>query len=234
MSINEMARGTNELWNLFDARDEGVLSPLTTVKCPKPDQAFFLPIYHRNKDIGNPKVVDPEARQWHQFSDLSMMEPFTWSTFRELHRFGLQPTPFRIFEKPPLEANLRCYPWLVVEHKREKSEREGLEQVVNCQAANAAACAVNLIRHTAQYAAELPEHAHIPPIPVITTVDEVTTKRRQQGYVMRAIWKGDITQLKDVLKLKMLLDNAHTWATRVFKPLISSYIQQWNGSSSFP
>ncbi|KAH7259274.1 uncharacterized protein BKA55DRAFT_736073 [Fusarium redolens] len=25
----------------------------------------------------------------------------------------------------------------------------------------------------------------------------------------------------------MIIDNAHTWATRVFKPLISSYIEQW-------
>ncbi|RKL27514.1 hypothetical protein BFJ72_g13101 [Fusarium proliferatum] len=44
---------------------------------------------------------------------------------------------------------------------------------------------------------------------------------------MRAIWDGEMTKLADVAMFQMVLDNAHTWATRVFKPLISSYIEQW-------
>ncbi|KAF4340302.1 hypothetical protein FBEOM_5813 [Fusarium beomiforme] len=248
---DQVTRSTDELWNLFEPDLERTSSSLKPVKCPKPDQAFFLPIYHRHKNIGLPKVIDPKARQWNQHSDCWAMEPFTWTTLQELNKFGLQPTPFRIFEKPPLEANLRCYPWLIVEHKREKHQAEGLERVVNCQAANAAACAVHLIQHTAQHAVKLPRHAHIPPVPVISTVgpcvkvwvmyyaedfdapstrrdtDEVVTKKRKEGYVMRAIWKGDITKITDILAFQMIIDNAHTWATRAFKPLISSYIEQW-------
>ncbi|KAF5567270.1 hypothetical protein FNAPI_734 [Fusarium napiforme] len=44
---------------------------------------------------------------------------------------------------------------------------------------------------------------------------------------MRVIWNGEMTRLADVVALQMILDNAHTWATRVFKPLIASYIEQW-------
>ncbi|RBQ77187.1 hypothetical protein FVER14953_13951 [Fusarium verticillioides] len=179
------------------------------------------------------------------------MEPFTWSTLQALNKVGLESSPFRIFDKNPLEANLRCYPWLIIEHKREKDQNEGLERVVNCQAANAAACAISLVQQTAQYAIKLPRHAHIPPIPTITTVgsfvtvwlmyfaenfdapcsrrdtDEVLTRRRKEGYVMRAIWKGDIKNLADILAFQMIIDNAHTWATRVLKPLIATYIEQW-------
>ncbi|KAF4436007.1 hypothetical protein FACUT_6778 [Fusarium acutatum] len=106
-------------------------------------------------------------------------------------------------------------------------------------------------RHTAQYAVKLPKHAHIPPIPVITTIGpsvkvwimyyatdfdapcchrettEEIVKRRKEGYMMRVIWNGDMTKLADVVMFQMVLDNAHTWATRAFKPLIASYIEQW-------
>jgi hypothetical protein len=44
---------------------------------------------------------------------------------------------------------------------------------------------------------------------------------------MRAIWKGDIKNLTDILAFQMIIDNAHTWATRVLKPLIATYIEQW-------
>lgn len=42
---------------------------------------------------------------------------------------------------------------------------------------------------------------------------------------MRAIWKGDVKSLTDIMAFWMILDNAHTWATRVFKPTIASYIE---------
>ncbi|RBA15619.1 hypothetical protein FPRO05_12226 [Fusarium proliferatum] len=243
-------RETNGLWDLFKKDEEVGIGSHKSLSSPKPDQAFFLPIYHNRHPTGIPTVVDPNARQWDRTQEISAMEPFTWSTLKRLHEFGLQPAPFKLFKKPPLEANLKCYPWLVVEHKKEKQD-DGLVRDVCCQAANAAACAISLIRHTAQYAIKLPKQAHIPPIPVITTIGpsvkvwiiyyatdfdapcchrettEVIVKRRKEGYIMRAIWDGEMTKLADVVMFQMVLDNAHTWATRVFKPLISSYIEQW-------
>ncbi|KAF5722921.1 hypothetical protein FMUND_2278 [Fusarium mundagurra] len=219
-SKEDSRRSSNQIWTLFEPDQKATTTRLRPVKSPKPDQAFFLPIYHHHNNTGLPKVVDPKARQWSQACGSRSMEPFTWSTLQALNKFGLEPSPFRIFDKSPLDANLRCYPWLVIEHKREKDKNEALERVVMCQAANGAACAISLVQQTAQYAVKLPRHAHIPPIPVVTTVGSFVT-------VMRAIWKGDIRNLTDIMAFQMIIDNAHTWATRVFKPLIASYIEQW-------
>jgi hypothetical protein len=205
--FNMVNRSSDQIWTLFEPDQTATTTRLRPVKSPKPDQVFFLPIYHHHNNTRLPKVVDPKARQWSQAGDSRAMEPFTWSTLQALNKVGLEPSPFRTIDKPPLEANLRCYPWLIIEHKREKDQNEGLERVVNCQAANAAACAISLVQQTAQYAFKLPRHAHIPPIPTITTVgsfvtvwlmyfaenfdapcsrrdtDEVLTRRRKEGYV---------------------------------------------------
>ncbi|KAF4954396.1 hypothetical protein FSARC_12139 [Fusarium sarcochroum] len=244
-------RETNERWDLFKDDGTTAIASFESLKSPQPDQAFFLPIYHTDVAGGIPTIVDPEARQWNQAQDSSIMEPFSWETLIGLNAFGLQPSPVRIFHKPPLEAHLKCYPWLIVEHKKENGKNGGLERDVCCQGANAAASAVSLVRHSAQYAVELPGQAHIPPIPVITTVgsrvtvwimyfakdfeapcsrrdtNEVTSRRREEGYIMRTIWKGDMAKLVDILKFRIILENTHTWAMRAFKPLISTYIEQW-------
>ncbi|KLO95091.1 uncharacterized protein Y057_6682 [Fusarium fujikuroi] len=248
---DQVIRSSDQIWTLFEPDKKATTTRLRPVKSPKPDQVFFLPIYHHHNNTGLPKVVDPKARQWNHAGDSRAMEPFTWWTLQRLNKVGLEPSPFRIFDKSPLGANLRCYPWLIVEHKREKDQNEALERVVICQAANAAACAISLVQQTAQYAVRLPRHAHIPPIPAITTIgssvtvwlmyfaedfdapcsrrdtDEVLTRRRNEGYVMRAIWKGDVKNHTDIIAFQMIIDNAHTWATRVFKPTVASYIQQW-------
>ncbi|KAM0417109.1 hypothetical protein ACHAPT_012884 [Fusarium lateritium] len=248
-----LKRETNELWDLF----KGDGSPgfgsfgFERLKCPKPDQAFYLPIYHFDSKYGIPTIIDPEARQWNRAPDTSIMDTFSWSTLKKLHEFGLQPTPVRIFQKQPMEANLKCYPWLIVEHKKEDEAGGRPARVVSCQAANAAACAVSLVRESAKYAVELPDQAQIPPIPAVTNIgsrvtlwvmyfaknfeapcssrvtEEVTTKRRNQGYIMRAVWNGDMTKIVDIVKFQMILENTHTWAMRAFKPLMSSYIDQW-------
>lgn len=189
------------MWTLFDGANG--LGSFESMKRPKPDHAFFLPIYHSANKAGIPTISDPEARQWHQVQGPLGSEPFSWSTLKKLNEFGLQPTPRRIFNQQPLEADLKCYPWFVVEHKK---ENESVRNVY-CQAANAAACAVSLVQHSAQYAVKLLEEAHVPPIPAMTTVgsrvtiwlmhyakgfdapcsrrstNEVRTKRRKEGYV---------------------------------------------------
>lgn len=45
--------------------------------------------------------------------------------------------------------------------------------------------------------------------------------------IMRAIWKGDMTKLDDIIQFQLILENTHTWTMRVFKPLMASYIGQW-------
>lgn len=125
-------------------------------------------MYHLDAEPIIPRIGDPEARQWNQAPNYSLVEPFSWTALKELHTFGLRSTPFRVFNKPPMEASLNCYPWLIVEHKKEGVS--GAEETVCCQAANAGACAIKLNQISARYAVELPDNAHVPPIPTVTTI----------------------------------------------------------------
>ncbi|KAI6777465.1 hypothetical protein HG530_001410 [Fusarium avenaceum] len=183
-----------------------------------------------------PHGVGSASRQWHKNSIPSMVEPFSWSLFQELFEHGLRPTPFSTLgkkakkSKGPSTEDLKCYPWLIVEFK---SEDDSLMEEVCCQGANASACAVNLNRIAAKYATEEAEDGQVPPIPVITTVGPKVkawiTKgdNVQEGYLMRCIWEGNMTNLTHVVEFKLMLENTHTWATRVFKPLLGTYIHKW-------
>ena len=196
-------RESDESSDLFEKDSEAGVGFFKCLKRPKPDQAFFLPIYHLEAGGRIPAIVNPEARQWNQTPNVLAIEPFSWETLKRLNAFGLQPEPRRIFNKPRVEARLKCYPWFIVEHKKEDERGE----VVSCQAANAAACALSLVQNSARYAVELIDQAHIPPIPVMTSIGsrvtiwiayygknsdapcqskytfEVTVKRRKEGYV---------------------------------------------------
>ncbi|KAF4952733.1 hypothetical protein FGADI_6485 [Fusarium gaditjirri] len=249
---------TDALWETFNGKGEDVdcltARPFETVKCPKPDYAFYLPMYHLTTESRIPEITDHRAREWHKAPTPSLVESFSWSNLKMLHKNGLRPTPFRVFNKEPREKDLKCFPWLLVEYKKEKYtsfERERLEETVSCQAANGSASAIKLNQIAARYTIELPDEAHIPPIPVVTTVGPkvkvwitylakdcmvryrgryLSTSiwaRRSQAYIMKCIWKGDMTVPQDIVKFRLILENTYTWATRVFKPLITTYIDQW-------
>ena len=44
---------------------------------------------------------------------------------------------------------------------------------------------------------------------------------------MKCIWLGYMTTAIDIMRFQALLENCHTWAMRVLRPWISSYIDQW-------
>ncbi|CAG1959553.1 unnamed protein product [Fusarium graminearum] len=181
------------------------------------------------------------------------VESFSFSALKELYQHGLRPSPFNAFKKEVTEKHLRCFPWLVIEMKK-KHTRRGLinksKEEAYCQAANGSGCAVRLNQIAAKFAVELPGQGQIPPIPAVTTAGpEVKvwityfaknfiahrshTKRGQclepidQGYMMQCIWTGDMTNLEDVKKFRLILGNTYDWATQVFKPMMNTYIRQW-------
>ncbi|ENH74920.1 hypothetical protein FOC1_g10002465 [Fusarium oxysporum f. sp. cubense race 1] len=192
--------------------------------------------------------------EWHKASTPSLVESFSWSKLKKLHEHGLRSSPFHAFKKKqPLENDMKCYPWLVVEHKHKKNTFEKLREKAYCQAVNASGCAVRLNQITAKFAVELPKEAHIPPIPAVTTVgpevkvwityfakdfmayyyadeeySEQSFQRCEQGYMMQCIWEGDITNPHDIIKFRLILENTYTWATRVYKPLLTTYIDRWS------
>ncbi|KAI9162847.1 Lactoylglutathione lyase [Paramyrothecium foliicola] len=249
--------GNNEPWRLFDGRrqddDTSPLHAFEREKCPKPDYSCFLPMYRLDADLKMPKAHVSEDRDWHQSPNHPVIEQFSWTLLKKLRSYGLQSTPFKVFHAEPRENGLKCFPWLIVEHKKEAFDSETrVREVVYCQAANAAACAVQLNVQAAKYALKSANFSHIPPIPVITTIgpelkiwimyyaqnfdapvehqawrDEPLVKKHDRGYVMRGIWEGDVMDVEDTAKFRIILENIHTWAVRVFRPLISSYIDSW-------
>lgn len=44
---------------------------------------------------------------------------------------------------------------------------------------------------------------------------------------MQCIWTGDITKKDDILKFRAILENTSTWGTRIFRPLMAKFINQW-------
>ncbi|KAF5703414.1 hypothetical protein FMUND_12996 [Fusarium mundagurra] len=242
---------TDALWGAFDKNDEDN----ELVKAPKPDLVFSLPMYHLDTHI--PMITDHEAHQWHEASAPSLVESFSWSSLKKLHKSGLRATPFNVFStkesQEPQERDLSCFPWLVFECKkanRTPGELERLQEVVYCQAANASGCAVKLNQSAANYAIKLPYNAEIPPVASVTTVgpqvkvwitffapdfmaysydvnDKQMYDRQKKGYMMQCIWTGDMTEPQDIIKFRLILENTYTWAKRVFKPLIATYIDQW-------
>ncbi|KAI7759957.1 hypothetical protein LZL87_010379 [Fusarium oxysporum] len=238
---------TNAIWGTFNKKNERN----EVFKAPKSDLVFYLPMYHLDTYI--PTITDHEAQQWHKASTPSLVESFSWSTLKKLHGVGLLATPFNVFdEEEPQEQDLSCFPWLVVEYKKAKSapgELDRLKEVVYCQAANASGCAVQLNENAAKYAIKLAGDAEVPPVASVTTVgpqvkvwttffakgfmayrcDNGNQKyhRQEKGYMMQCIWTGDMTEPQDILKFRLILENTYTWAKRVFKPLIATYIDQW-------
>lgn len=161
-------------WTAFSGKadDTDDLVGFQKVKCPKPDFAFHLPLYHFDEDNSIPRIKSPSARQW-QLHNSPLMETFSWSLHKKLHANGLRSSPIRLFQNEPAEATLQCYPWLIVEHKKEIALQA--EVTVKCQAANDGACAIRLNQNAARYAVELEDSAHIPPIATITTNGSLVT-----------------------------------------------------------
>ncbi|KAH7312586.1 hypothetical protein B0I35DRAFT_437331 [Stachybotrys elegans] len=245
---------TNELWTIFNGTDHDLVhsEAFNSEKTPKPDCAFYLPMYNLDSAPRNP-LSGNDTWQWHESPNTSLVEPFSWSVLKALSEHGLKPTPFRPFRHQPTEAMLKCYPWFIVEHKKSIYDRNSRpEEVVCCQALNASACAVQLNKIASKYAVELANDAQVPPTPVMTTVGSrvkiwITHFARdfsaplsfqqskcKQGFIMRAIWEGDMMKLNDVIMLRLILENTHTWAMRTYKPLISSHINQWRFVHSQP
>src|SRR5690349_20538779 len=50
--------------------------------------------------------------------------------------------------------------------------------------------------------------------------------------MMQCIWMGDMTDLHAIQEFRLILENTHTWAVRVFRPLSSTYVEQWRYAHS--
>lgn len=157
-------------WNLF-AKGKGLRPETCELTEPKPDYVAYFPIYDFNK---GGRILTSDRWNWPNNANESLVKNFLRSTLEHLATHGLQPSPAGIFQKQrraKIEiSDSLCYPWLVVEHKKDKVSMDK-KIYCYCQAANAAQAVLKMHQILAQYAeGKANDATHIPPITTITTV----------------------------------------------------------------
>lgn len=194
----------------------------------------------------------PQKWLWTVQPKDAMVTNLSRETLQHLAAHGLYSVVADSAQKQRFTKNLRlsdhmCFPWLVMEHKKDKHTTEHCY----CQAANGTSAAVLLLENLCKY--ETPSHLnlHIPPVIGITTGGGevrvwitystptcIVSKKMWNSFCyqllliqdeqkMDCIWTGDITQPVLALQLHCIFENIHSWATRVLRPRLSLHIDQW-------
>ncbi|KAI1770207.1 hypothetical protein F4818DRAFT_433809 [Hypoxylon cercidicola] len=212
----------NRPWSLFSSSFRHAHQQTTSLTQPTPDLAAYFPVF----DI----QTDGSQWPWVRGPKNIIVENFSRATLERLDKHGLHPSTTGSFDEGRQEgidpSNSICYPWLIVEHKKAE-QQSGTE--CYCLAANDAAAVLMTLRTLAKYSAD----NIVPPVVTMTTMGKVVRiwiaffDTEQEIYKMICIWKGFMTTIVDIVKLEAILENLHTWATRVLRPWISHCIDQW-------
>ncbi|KAF2818062.1 hypothetical protein CC86DRAFT_461261 [Ophiobolus disseminans] len=132
-------------------------------------------------------------------------------------------------------ADLSCFPWAVVEFKRESRPRLSLEERCYCQAANASAAAFDLRMQLLTKDFD-DAGSTVPPVIAFTcvghivkvwlTYSEAAEPRHHNTQVRRmiCIWSTSVQLTWGVATLQAIVMNMHTWATRLLKPRIQASV----------
>ncbi|XXH01479.1 hypothetical protein Hte_007839 [Hypoxylon texense] len=218
---SDSRRAYNRPWSLFSDQFRLDHKQTASMTQPIPDLTASFSIFDFRTD----------GSQWPRMRWLKdiMVENFSRATLERLCKHGLHPSATGTYHEGREEgidpSSSVCYPWLIVEHQK-AGQRTSAE--CYCRAANDAAAALMMFRRLARYSAD-----NIPPVVTMTTVGEIVGiwiaffDTKQEAYKMIRIWKGFMTTIVDIVKLEAILENLHTWATRVLKPWISHCIDQW-------
>ncbi|KAJ3524926.1 hypothetical protein NM208_g11860 [Fusarium decemcellulare] len=198
---------------------------------PKPSWAAHFPIY----------VVSPadcpyqRSGIWQLASSHSIADNFSQITLEHLSSHGLQSSATGVTKSGRRGATLSddyvCYPWLTVEHM--KDEYKNNKELCYSQAAVAGRAALKMLQNLCRYEQKCSSKTHIPPVVTVTTEHDLVRvwimhcSATEDSYEMQLIWSGTLTLMVDILALKTILENCHTWATRVLKPWISRQIDLW-------
>ncbi|KAL9107577.1 MAG: hypothetical protein Q9227_007577 [Pyrenula ochraceoflavens] len=241
-SINKVINGAEQVqelahkshgeknWNLFDHNQGFRKDDRKNLSKPRPDRACYFTIHNIKS---NDMEVTTRKFKWKETAQSKLVENFSLEILDRLVKFGLQACPLSRYTVDSYRPkDLQCFPWLIVEHKRnDEKEREKCY----CQAANDSAAALMLLQTAATFAEIKDEGRHVPPIVAVTTVGHVVRVwiayhhpvDGEDHYDLRTIWSGKMNRVWDILKFEAILENLHSWATRGLKPQLSMYIDQW-------
>ncbi|KAI1768474.1 hypothetical protein GGR53DRAFT_410512 [Hypoxylon sp. FL1150] len=203
-------------WSLFTSQFRFEHRQTTDLTQPTPNLTAYFPIF------------DTRTSRWPWTKWLKgvMVENFSRETLERLVKHGLHPSATGVFRDGLSPRNSICYPWFIVEHRKDGEQKDS---ECYCRAANDAAAALMMLRTLAKYSAD----TDMPPVVTMTTTGEIVRvwiaffDGRHETYKMICAWKGFMTTIVDIVRLEAILENLHTWATRVLKPWISHCIDQW-------
>ena len=161
-------------WTLFDSKKKFAGGSRQGLTAPKPDWVAFYPVYDFDSEGGRVRIPTSRKWQWNESPMDSMVENFTVGTLKHLMlEHGLQPSTATVLGSGQHKASdLICFPWLIVEQKRNDVGQEKCY----CQAANAGAAAVMLFERLCKYvpkSSRTKREAQIPPVVTVTTVDKM-------------------------------------------------------------
>ncbi|CAO2657104.1 Nn.00g032300.m01.CDS01 [Neocucurbitaria sp. VM-36] len=198
---------------------------------PKPDLTYAFPILNKsfNKLRGFERDDFTKAFSAQSLGTLTQKKIICTPTT------GLRnwmKTPHRTFLG---SADLACFPWAVVEFKREPRPGVSLEERCYCQAANASAAALDL---RTQLLTDDDACSTVPPVIAFTcvghivkvwlTYSEAADPRNHNTQIRRmiCIWSTSMKLTWGVVMLQGIVMNMHTWASRLLKPRIQASVVQ--------
>jgi hypothetical protein len=165
----------SRLWSLFGKPARFQHDKRENLTAPKPDWVAFYPIWGgmtRSSDSERWGLPKDPRNSW------AIMENFSYETLEHLACHNVESNISGIFR--PRKGNMVtpfadyiCFPWLIVEHKKEGGPAH-IEKCY-CQAANAGAAAVMMLETLAKIPG-MEKHrtkTHIPPVVTMTTVDSI-------------------------------------------------------------
>ncbi|RTE83124.1 hypothetical protein BHE90_002379 [Fusarium euwallaceae] len=215
-------------WTLFGPNgSEGTQGDLPE---PKPAWAAHFPVF-----VISPAENYQHSGLQHFASSHSIVDNFSQVTLEHLAGHGLQPSATGVTKTGRRGAALSeeyvLFPWLIAEHM--KDEYKGDAELCYSQAANAGAAALRMLQNLSGHDMKFPDDTHIPPVVIITTRRDLVrvwimhSAQSKGTSEMQVIWRGSMTRMVDIFELRAILENCHTWATRVLRPWISRQIDLW-------
>ncbi|RMJ15352.1 hypothetical protein CDV36_004989 [Fusarium kuroshium] len=215
-------------WTLFGPDgSEGTRGDLPE---PKPAWAAHFPVF-----VISPADNYQHSGLQHFASSHSIVDNFSQVTLEHLAGHGLQPSATGVTKTGRRGAALSeeyvLFPWLIAEHM--KDEYKGDAELCYGQAANAGAAALRMLQNLSRHDVKFPDDTHIPPVVIITTRRDLVrvwimhSAQSKGTFEMQVIWRGSMTRMVDIFELRAILENCHTWATRVLRPWISRQIGLW-------
>ncbi|RSM01762.1 hypothetical protein CEP52_008367 [Fusarium oligoseptatum] len=215
-------------WTLFGPDgSEGTRGDLPE---PKPAWAAHFPVF-----VISPADNYQHSGLQHFASSHSIVDNFSQVTLEHLAGHGLQPSATGVTKTGRRGAALSeeyvLFPWLIAEHM--KDEYKGDAELCYGQAANAGAAALRMLQNLSRHDVKFPDDTHIPPVVIITTRRDLVrvwimhSAQSKGTFEMQVIWRGSMTRMVDIFELRAILENCHTWATRVLRPWISRQIDLW-------